>query len=341
MSRFWDSYGPVISNIVPFLIIAVVVFAVINAGRQPLWAEAYRRLRGNRVAMIALGVICCYGIVAVLDSVSWQDNLTTRSQTILDRIFKSIPQERTYSAPGASMTFGEPHPQPLKGRHILGTDGNGQDVLVQTLKGCRTAIIIGGFTSLIATPVALLFGMMAGYFGKRVDDAVQYTYSVVSSIPDILLLIALLLVFGQGLDKLCYALGITTWVALCRLTRGETLKHRDREYVRAARALGVGPFRIMQKHILPNLLPTVIIMVTLGFSGLILSETILSYLGIGVPAGTGSWGNMIDAARLELARDPVIWWNLAGATTALFLLVLAFNIFGDALRDAIDPRLRT
>jgi peptide/nickel transport system permease protein len=149
------------------------------------------------------------------------------------------------------------------------------------------------------------------------------------------------LVFGRGLDKLCYALGITSWVGLCRLIRGETLKHRDREYVRAARALGVSSWRIMGRHILPNLLPTVIISVTLGFSGLVLSETILSYLGIGVDAGTGSWGNMIDAARLELARDPIIWWNLEGATSALFLLVLAFNLFGDALRDAIDPRLRS
>lgn len=341
MSKFWDAFGPTINNIVPFVIVAAILFAIVNAGRQPLWAEAYRRLSRNGVAMLALAIIAAYGVIAVLDSVSWQNNKTTRPQTQLDRIFSGIPQERTYSAPNATMTFGEPHPQKLVGRHIMGTDGNGQDILVQTLKGCRTAIIIGGLTSLIATPVALVFGMMAGYFGKRVDDAVQYTYSVISSIPDILLLIALLLVLGKGLDKLCYALGITAWVGLCRLTRGETLKHRDREYVRAARALGVGPFRIMLKHILPNLLPTVIISVTLGFSGLVLSETILSYLGIGVEAGVGSWGNMIDAARLELARDPVIWWNLAGATSALFLLVLAFNVFGDALRDAIDPRLRT
>jgi len=341
MTKFWDAFGPIFSNILPFLIVAALLFVIISAGRQPLWAEAYRRLRRNPIAMLALAVIGVYGLIAVMDSVSWQDNKMTRPQTMLDRVFAGVPQERTYSAPNATMTFGEPHPQKLKGRHILGTDGNGQDVLVQSLKGCRTAIIIGGLTSLIATPVALIFGMIAGYFGKQVDDAVQYTYSVISSIPDILLLIALLLVLGQGLDKLCYALGITAWVSLCRLTRGETLKHRDRDYVRAARALGVSSFRIMYRHILPNLLPTVIISVTLGLSGLVLSETILSYLGIGVPAGVGSWGNMIDAARLELARDPVIWWNLAGATQALFLLVLAFNVFGDALRDAIDPRLRT
>jgi peptide/nickel transport system permease protein len=341
MNKLWDNYGPALANIVPLLVLVVLVMLVMRAGQTPLWAEAYRRLQRNLIAMSALAIISLYGTVAILDSISWQDNRAARPQTMLDRVFQRVPQERTYSAPGANITAGDPHPQKLRGWHILGTDGNGQDVLVQTLKGCRTAFIIGGFTSLIATPLALFFGMIAGYFGKRVDDAVQYTYTVVSSIPDILLLIALLLVFGQGLDKLCYALGITSWVFLCRLIRGETLKHRDRDYVRAARALGVSPARIMARHILPNLLPTVIISVTLGFSGLVLSETILSYLGIGVPAGTGSWGNMIDASRLELARDPIIWWNLASATLALFLLVLAFNVLGDALRDAIDPRLRT
>jgi peptide/nickel transport system permease protein len=140
---------------------------------------------------------------------------------------------------------------------------------------------------------------------------------------------------------MCIALGITSWVGLCRLTRGETLRHRERDYVRAAKALGVSPFRILARHILPNLLPLVIISVTLGFSGLVLYEATLSYLQLGVEPGTGSWGNMIDGSRSELARDPIIWWNLASASTALFLLVLALNLFGDALRDAIDPRLRS
>src|SRR5439155_12984396 len=126
-----------------------------------------------------------------------------------------------------------------------------------------------------------------------------------------------------------------------RLVSGETLKHRDREYVRAATALGLSDARILMRHILPNMLPIVIISVTLGFSGLVLGESILSYLQVGVEPGTGSWGNMIDSARPELAREPIIWWNLAAASTALFFLVLAFNIFGDALRDAIDPRLRS
>lgn len=327
-------------NVVPFVVLGALLWALARARRQPLWAEAFRRLRRNRVAMTALAVMGLYGLVGFLDSVGWRDGKEAPRKTIIDRVFER-PQEHTYSAPGATMTTGEPTPRRLKANHILGTDGVGNDVFYLTLKGCRTALIIGGLTSLIATPMALLFGMMAGYFGKRVDDAIQYFYSVLDSIPGILLLISLLLVMGRGLTQMCIALGITSWVGLCRLTRGETLKHRDREYVRAARAMGVGHGRILLRHILPNLLPLVIISVTLGFSGLVLSEAILSYLQLGVEAGTGSWGNMIDAARLELAREPIIWWNLASASTALFVLVLAFNIFGDALRDAIDPRLRS
>lgn len=333
--------SPILNNLIPFAAILLAVLVVRRSNAQPLWHEAYRRLMRNRVALIALFVIGLYAGVAFLDSVGWQDNKNALRQTVLERMFSGVKTEKTYSAPLASYTTGEPKPSMLKGRHLLGTDGTGSDVLFQTLRGCRTAVIIGGVASLIVTPLALLFGMMAGYYGKKVDDAVQYLYTVLDSIPNILLLISLLLVLGKGLDKLCIALGITSWVGLCRLIRGETLKHRDREYVRAAKALGMSNTRIMMRHILPNLLPIVIISVTLGFSGLVLSESILSYLGLGVEAGTGSWGNMIDAARIELARDPIIWWNLVAASSALFILVLAINIFGDAIRDAIDPRLRS
>lgn len=329
------------SNLIPLVVVAILVALIIRAGRTPLWAEAYRRLAQNKIALVALGVICLYGSVAVLDSIAWQDSKTTESKTILDRIFSSIVVERTYSAPLATMTTGEPHPHPLTSKHLMGTDGNGRDVIFRTLKGCRTAMIIGGLTSLIVLPIGLFFGLIAGYYGKIVDDAVQYTYTVVGSVPDILLLITLVLVLGRGLDKICYAIGFTSWIGLCRLIRGETLKHRDREYVRAARSLGVSNWRIMVRHILPNLLPIVIISLVLGFSGFVMSETILTYIGVGVPPEIGSWGNMIDSARTELAREPLIWWNLVSASTALFLLVLAFNIFGDALRDSIDPRLRT
>jgi peptide/nickel transport system permease protein len=330
----------VILNLVPLVIPIGFVAAIAMVARQPLWAEAFRRMRRNRLAMIALAVIGVYVLIGMLDSIGWKNNKNAPYKTVIDRVFER-PVERSYSAPFAKTTTGEATPHKLTGVHILGTDGVGKDVFHLTLKGTRTALIIGLFTSLIATPLALLFGMPAGYFGKRVDDGVVYVYTVLDSIPSILLLIVLVLMMGRGLDKLCIALGITSWVGLCRLARGETLKHRERDYVRAARALGLSHGRILLRHILPNLMPIVIISVTLGISGLMLTEAILSYLQLGVEAGVGSWGNMIDGARLELAREPIIWWNLLSASAALFLLVLAFNLVGDALRDAIDPRLRT
>ena len=334
-------------NAVPLLVAAWLAWTLVAAGKQPLWAEAYRRLRRNAVAWFAIGIIGFFGFVALLDSFGATDKKSQTFVTLADRAFALTPAgkqpERTYSAPLAALTTGEPKPKPLLAphTHLLGTDGTGQDVVYRTIKGARTAFLIGGLTTLLATPLALFFGLAAGYYGKGVDDAVQYVYTVLASIPAILLQIALVLVLGKGIFQICLALGITSWVGLCRLVRGETLKHRDLEYVRAAKALGVSDFRILGRHILPNLLPIVIISVTLGFSSLILSESILSYLGIGVDAATGSWGNMIDAARDELAREPVIWWNITGASVALFVLVLAFNLLGDALRDAVDPRLRS
>ena len=331
----------ILSNLFPLVFVGLLVWMIARAGRTPLWAEAYRRLARNKIAMASLAVMCLYVGVGVLDSIAYQDSKTTEPKSLLDRAFARVPVERTYSEPLATMTTGEPHLHSLTGRHLLGTDGSGNDVLFRTLKGCRTALIIGAFTTLIILPVGLLMGLVAGYYGKAADDVVQYTYTVVGSVPDILLLITLILVLGKGLPQICFALGVTGWVSLCRLVRGETLKHRDREYVRAARSLGVSNLRIMFRHILPNLLPIVIISIVLGLSALFMAETILTYIGVGVPPEIGSWGNMIDNARSELAREPIIWWHLLSASTALFLLVLSVNLFGDALRDAIDPRLRT
>ncbi len=337
MGAFFGS--PLFWNLVTLGIVAAFAWTVWRASRQPLWIEAFRRLRYNRLATIALIVMAIYVTFGLLDSVSWKDTRNADPSSIVDRIFKRT-RERTYSAPFAHWTTGEPHPHPVHHWHLLGTDANGNDVVYMAMKGCRTALIIAGLTSLLATPVALLFGLLAGYFGKRWDDAVQYVYTTLDSIPGILLLIALLMVLGRGITQICIAMGVTSWVYLCRLVRGETLKHREREYVRAARALGVSPLGIMFRHILPNLLPIVLINVTLSLSGLILAEVVLAYLGLGVQPGTGSWGSMIDSSRLELAREPIIWWNLAAAFGTASLFVLALNLFGDALRDALDPRLR-
>ncbi len=327
-------------NLSPVALIGVAVLVFTRARQTPLWGEAFRRLARNPSARTAMAVIAIYATIGLADSVGWYDPSTQERRTVIDAIFERKP-ERTYSAPLAEMTTGEAKPQKIREKHILGTDSIGADVFYRTLKGVRTAFQIGGMTVLIVTPLALLLGLTAGYYGKWRDDVITYIYTVLSSVPGILLQIAMVLVLGKGIIQICLALGITRWVGLCRMVRGETIKHREREYVRSAKALGVTDMVILVRHILPNLLPVVIISTTLGFSNLVLSEAILSYLGVGVPDNVGSWGNMIDAARDELARDPVIWWNLAAATGAITGLALSLNLFGDALRDAVDPRLRS
>jgi peptide/nickel transport system permease protein len=327
-------------NLSPVALIGVAVLVFLRARQTPLWGEAFRRLARNPSARAAMAVIAIYATIGIADSIGWYDSATQERRTVIDAIFERKP-ERTYSAPLAEMTTGEAKPQKIREKHILGTDSIGADVFYRTLKGVRTAFQIGGMTVLIVTPLALLLGLTAGYYGKWRDDVITYIYTVLSSVPGILLQIAMVLVLGKGIIQICLALGITRWVGLCRMVRGETIKHREREYVRSAKALGVTDMVILVRHILPNLLPVVIISTTLGFSNLVLSEAILSYLGVGVPDNVGSWGNMIDAARDELARDPVIWWNLTAATGAITGLALSLNLFGDALRDAVDPRLRS
>lgn len=238
--------------------------------------------------------------------------------------------------------------------HIFGTEQVGQDVLYLALKGCRVGLIVGILTTLIAIPVAIFFGIMAGYFGGWIDDAVQYLYTTLDSIPGILLIAAVMLIITSRMQEaqtvyaadtrlvwLCVVLGIGSWTGLCRLLRGETLKIREREYIQAAEAFGVSRMKIMFRHILPNVMHLVLITMILRFSGLVLAEAVLAYVGIGVDPSMTSWGNMINAARLEISRDPVVWWNLLTAFLFMFGLVLPANIFGDAVRDALDPRLRT
>ncbi len=243
--------------------------------------------------------------------------------------------------------------------HVFGTDKVGQDVFYQTLKSIRTGLLIGTLTTLVMLPFAVVLGIMAGYFGRWVDDLIQYTYTTLSSIPGVLLIAASILSlqvylanhpqrftsFAESSDLrllfLCLILGVTSWTSLCRLLRAETLKLRELDYVEAATALGVHHGRIISRHILPNVMHVVFITVALDFSGLVLAEAVLSYVGVGVDPSMNSWGNMINQARLEMARDPVVWWSLLAALVFMFTIVLAANLFSDAVRDAFDPRLRT
>ncbi|MGV6806802.1 MAG: ABC transporter permease [bacterium] len=242
--------------------------------------------------------------------------------------------------------------------HILGTDKVGQDVFYMSLKSIRTGLLIGTLTTLVMLPFAVLLGIVAGYFRGWVDDVVQYIYTTLSSIPGVLLIAAAVLMMqvyianhpemfdteaaraDMRLLFLCIILGITSWAGLCRMLRGETLKLREMDYIEAAKSFGVSKGRIISRHILPNVMHIIMISVVIDFSGLVLAEAVLSYVGVGVDPSTHSWGNMINGARLEMAREPMVWWALSAAFVFMFVLVLAANLFSDVVRDAFDPRLR-
>jgi len=241
--------------------------------------------------------------------------------------------------------------------HVLGTDKVGQDVFYQSLKSIRTGLVIGTLTTLVMLPFAILLGIVAGYARGWLDDAIQYIYTTLNSIPHVLLIAAAILMlqvyianhpdqFETSVERadirllfLCIILGITSWTGLCRLLRGEALRLRESEYILAALSYGASHARIITRHLLPNVMHVVLITVVLDFSGLVLAEAVLSYVGVGVDPTMNSWGNMINSARLEMAREPVVWWSLLSAFLFMFALVLAANLFSDAVRDAFDPRL--
>lgn len=333
----------VVSNVVVAALVAGVGAGAWRLRKSTVWREAGRELLRRRP--IALAVVGLYVTVALLDSISWVGRSDVgkgvatvalhKPGSVIDRLFPADFTERSYSAPFARVEFYGGSPLRYGGRHALGTDILGRDVMHLTLKGARVALLIGAFTSVIVIPLALFFGVSAGYFGRRVDDAVFFVMSTLASMPGLLLLIALIVVLGRGTLQVCVALGVTSWVGFCRVVRGETFKLREFEYVQAARALGLNDVRIILRHVLPNLMHLVVITFVLLFSGLVLSEAVLSWLGIGID---GSWGQMIDQARDELSREPIVWWNLTAAAIALFGLILAVNVVGDAVRDVLDPR---
>lgn len=246
----------------------------------------------------------------------------------------------------------------LPNYHILGTSKIGEDVLYEAIKSIRTGVLIGTLTTLVMLPFAIFLGILAGYLRGWIDDIIQYLYTTLSSIPGVLLIAASVLSLqvlmashsdwfrsmaersDARLLALCVILGVTSWTGLCRLLRAEALKLREIDYVLAARSLGVSHFKIMLKHLLPNMSHIILISIALDFSGLVLAEAVLSYMGVGVDPASYSWGSMINGARLEMSRIPVVWWSLTAAFIFMFTLVLSANIFADSLRDAFDPRMR-
>ena len=285
-----------------------------------LWGSAWRDLRRRPLVRFCLGVIVLFTLVGAYGEVVYRWN---RLRDVTPS-YQKVDLERRYLPPGTA-------------GHWLGTDNLGRDVAARVVQGARIAFQVGVVTALIAIPIGVVLGCLAGYFGGRADDWIVWLYSTVACMPGLLFILAISMVVGKGLLGVYLGIGLTTWVGLCRLIRAEVMKHRDRAYVLAARSLGYGDGRILFRHILPNVLHIVIITFSLRFPAAIGTEVFMSFLGIGVQ-GEPSWGVMIGNARLRLWQG--VWWEMAAVTVAILVVVLAFNLVGDALRDALDPRLR-
>jgi len=278
---------------------------------KSLWGHAFDQLVNDKWALAAFVIVVLYALMSLasvfgLIAADWAKEVGP-----------------SYSYPSAE--------------HWFGTDIFGRSVVAKTIKGSEVAMSVGLVTAIISASIGVTLGSISGYFGGKIDEFIVWFYTTFSSIPYIMLLVSITFILGKGLFAVYLALGLSSWVNLCRLIRGEVIRHKDREYVQAAGAIGGGDFRKLFRHILPNVMHIVIINFSLQFQIAIKSEVILSYLGLGVQ-GRPSWGTMIDDAKLELSRG--VWWQLSSATIAMFVVVLSFNILGDALRDALDPKLK-
>ncbi len=285
---------------------------------QSLWGDAWQRLKKNRLAMVCLGLVVLFTALAIYGEVVFRYH----DLKDITPAYLKVDLDAAY--------------QPPDSNHWMGTDGLGRDVMARLIQGVRIAYMVGIITSLIAIPIGVFFGCLAGYFGGRVDDFIVWLYSTFASMPGLLFILAIAMLVGKGLLGIFLGIGLTTWVGICRLVRGEVIKHKSQTYVQAAKALGLGSGRIIARHILPNIMHVIIVTFTLRFPAAVGTEVFMSFLGIGIQ-GEPSWGLMINSARMRLWQG--MWWEMTFVTLAVFLLVLAFNLLGDALRDALDPRL--
>lgn len=295
-------------------------------GASGPWRDTWRRLRRSPAAMVSAAVIGLYVLVALLAPLMLPDGQAAYDYDQIN--------------------------QPPSWRHLLGTDEFGRSVLIKTLLAARVSLGVAFGANLIAVPLGVVLGLVAGYAGRWADDGIVWAYTTVAAIPGILRVVALKFAFLDrvlwvgtplevdlsGMAGLVLALGLMTWVRTCRLVRAETMKIREMDFVLSARAIGRGRLAIMMRHILPNVMHLAVITFSLGFVGAILAEVTLSYLGLGVGVDTPSWGTMISASRMELVAGR--WWQLAAALSAMFILVLSLHVLGDRLRDALSPTTR-
>lgn len=320
-----------------------------NVGRS-LWADARRRLWRDKATKICVGIIAFYTLIA-LGSAAYEFAASRSDSDGILTFTEMSDYSKTNQPPGLPswnefrMASGSERAGMLA--NILGTDWGGKSVLLKTILGAKVSMTVGFMANAIAVPLGIILGIIAGYYGKKLDTLIVWFFTVLMSVPGLILLITLKYAFKDvtvlgldlgGIHGLYIALGAMSWIGTCRLVRAETMKLRELDYITAARSIGTSGPVILLCHILPNVMHLGIISFSLGFIGAIKAEVILSYLGLGVEVGTPSWGSMINSARLDLFVGR--WWELAAAVTAMFFLVLAWNIFGDRLRDALDPKLR-
>lgn len=280
--------------------------------RDPL-RDILRQLRGQDVAM-PLSAPDDYGVADPLQQELAQIRQESRQRN------PALSSERHLSLP-------------------LGADKWGHDILKKTVKGAETSITVGVAAALLATALGVLLGAAAGYFGGWVDDCCNWFYSIFTAIPYLLLVLAIAALLQQkGTLAIVLILGLTGWTGTYRLMRAEYMKHKGREYVLAASAIGASHYRRIFVHIFPNVSHVALVQLSILVVGFIKSEVILSFLGFGVPVGGVSWGSMLNEAQNELILGK--WWQMTAASIAMALLVTAFSLFTDALRDALDPKLR-
>ena len=328
------------SRLMPPLVGAVPV----DEDAKGPWSEVRRRLSRDRVAMACWIGIVLYLYVALLAALGAIATHPDQGDPNAD-----------YRAPTISLARLE------LGAHPLGTDFLGREIWKLTVHGAKNALWIGTFSALVACLIGLVLGAVAGYFGKWIDEVIVWLYATLESIPYLLLMLALSFVFQKnlsirdgyessflkqdlgislGLFTIVLAVGLTFWVGVCRVVRAEFIKLRDRDFVLAAQSLGIPTRRVIFRHVAPNVFHLVLVSFSLLFMGAIKFEVILSFLGVGMEEGEASWGQMINQAKLELMRADPVWWQIGAATAAMFGLLLCVNLFTDALRDALDPRLR-
>jgi peptide/nickel transport system permease protein len=279
------------------------------------WAIAVRHFRRSHLAIAGVAVIFALYAVAILAP--------------LLSPFDPIMQPTDMMA--------NSYLAPLSPGHLLGTDQFGRDILSRVLYGARISLAIGFVATGISVTIGTLFGAIAGYLGGWVDSALMRFTDMVLAFPRLVLLILLVALFSPSLTLIILVLGLTQWPGTTRIVRGDVLSLREREYIQAARALGFGRWRIIFRHLIPNVLAPVIVTATLGIGNTIVTEAGLSFLGLGVQPPTPSWGSMVSDGRQNLIGA---WWVATFPGLVIVLTVLAFNLVGDALRDALDPRLR-